>query len=73
MKGVLKQLQKINENLEEELQDGVDHEELPIPNHSYILNLFLSWFSSFKIFFLVIALLFMFFSIFISLKNVHLF
>jgi hypothetical protein len=35
-----KNFQKINENLEEELEDGVDHEELPIPNHSYLLNLF---------------------------------
>jgi hypothetical protein len=34
--------QKINEHLEEELEDGVDHEKLPIPNHSYLLNLFLS-------------------------------
>ncbi len=47
--------------LKKELEDGVDHEELLIPNHSYLLNLFLSWFPSFKNFFLAIALLSMFF------------
>jgi hypothetical protein len=44
--------QKINENLEEELEDEIDHEELPISNHSYLLNLFNHGFQVLIFFFL---------------------